>query len=106
MDEAKIKFGDKIFIYGKMTDLGSIEELEIESYEYNSVMGYTAVGGYYLVPQKTDQVDSCLPGFVADYIPSLASQTLFSQMEMVDVTRLLSKQIPMLSGTTVWMPIP
>ena len=106
MDETKIKFGDKIFIYGKTTDFDSIEELELENLEYNTVMGYMAVGGYYATPNKTDHMEACLPGFVADYIPSLASQTLFSNVEMIDVTSLLSKQTPTLSGTTVWMPIP
>jgi hypothetical protein len=106
MDETKIKFGDKIFAYGLMADWDKAEELGLINPSYNTVMGYTAVGGYYIVPQKTNQVDVCLPGFVMDFIPSLASQTLFARMEMIDVTNLLSRQEPTLSGTKVWMPIP
>lgn len=106
MDEAQIKFGDKVFIYGLMTDPDKAEEMGFENPSYNTVVGYTPVGGYYVVPQKTDQVDACLPGFVVDTIPSLASKTLFSQVEMIDVTNLLSRQEPTLSGTKVWMPIP
>lgn len=106
MDEAKIKFGDKIFAYGPMTDPDRAEELGFENPSYNTVVGYMSVGGYYIVPQKTDQVDVCLPGFVVDTIPSLASKTLFSKVEMIDVTKILSKQDQILSGTTVWMPVP
>lgn len=106
MDEAKIKFGDKIFAYGIMTDWDKSEELGLENPYYNSVMGYMPVGGYYVIPQKTDQVDACMPGFIMDYVPSLASQTLFAQMEMVDVTNILSRQKPTPSGTSIWMPIP
>lgn len=106
MDEAKIKFGDKVFIYGPMTDPDKADELGFENPSYNSVVGYTAVGGFYIVPQKSDQVDACLPGFVVDTTTSLASETLFSRMEMIDVSNLLSRQEPTLSGTKVWMPIP
>lgn len=106
MDEAKIKFGDKVFIYGLLTDPDKAEELGFENPSYNTVLGYTPVGGYYVVPQKTDQVDACLPGFVVDTIPSFTSKTLFSRVEMIDVSNLLSRQEPALSGTKVWMPIP
>lgn len=106
MDETKIKFGDKIFLYGRMTNYDAIEELGLINPEYNTVMGYIAVGGYYVVPQKTDQVDACLPGFVLDTTDSLATRTLFSKMEMIDVTNFLSRQEPFLTGTKVWMPIP
>lgn len=106
MDEAKIKFGDKIFAYGLMTDPNRAEDLGLENPSYNTVRGYMPVGGYYIVPQKTDQVDACLPGFVMESSPSLASETLFSRMEMIDVTDLLSLQEPTLEGTKVWMPIP
>ena len=106
MDETQIKFGDRVFIYGLMTDPEKMEELGLENPSYNSVVGYTAVGGFYIVPQKSDQVDACLPGFVVDTIPSLTSKTLFSRTTMVDVTNLLSRQELTPSGTKVWMPIP
>ena len=106
MDETQIKFGDRVFIYGLMTDPEKMEELGLENPSYNSVVGYTAVGGFYIVPQKSDQVDACLPGFVVDSTPSLASETLFSRTRLVDVTALLSRQEPTPSGTKVWMPIP
>lgn len=106
MDETQIKFGDKVFIYGPMTDPDKAEDLGFENPSYNSVVGYTAVGGFYIVPQKADQVDACLPGFVVDTTHSLASETLFSRTTMVDVTNLLSRQELTPSGTKVWMPIP
>lgn len=106
MDEAQIKFGDKIFAYGQMTDYDKAEELGLFAGEYNAVMGYMPVGGYYTIPQKTDIVDACMPGYVMEYEPSLASQTLFSKTEMIDVTGLLSLQSPILSGTKIWMPMP
>lgn len=106
MDEAKVKFGDKIFVYGTMTDWNKTEDLGLIDPVYNTVMGYMPVGGYFMVPQKTDQVDACLPGFVMESTPSLALETLFSHMEMIDVTNLLSYQEPTLAGTKVWMPIP
>ena len=104
MDEAKIKFGDKIFAYGLMTDPDRAEELGLENPSYNTVMGYKPVGGFYIVPQETNEVDACLPGFVTD--PSLASGTPFHRMNLVDVTHRLSRQEPTPSGTKVWMPIP
>lgn len=104
MDEAKIKFGDKIFAYGLMTDTDRLEELGLENPTYNTVMGYKPTGGYLIVPQRTNEPDECLPGFVTD--PSLASQTRFAQMEMVDVTNSLSKQEVVPVGTKVWLPMP
>lgn len=106
MDAAEINFGDKIFAYGRMTDYDMHEEIGLENPSYNSVIGYTPVGGFYVVPEKTENIAACLPGFVMDYIPSLASQTLFAKMEMVNVTKILSRQEPTLKGTNVWMPIP
>lgn len=106
VDETKIRFGDKIFAYGMMTDFDGAEELGLINPIYNSVMGYYAVGGYYAVPQKSDNVDTCLPGFVMETIDSLALETPFSKMKLVDVTNLLSRQEPSPSGARVWMPIP
>lgn len=102
MGKSKIKFGDKIFLYGQFMDL--LEDAY--DYEYNSVMGYILVGGYVSTAMKTDIVGATLPGFVAEYgeIASFTSQTPFHQMEMVDVTDKLSLQLPLLSGTKVWMP--
>lgn len=100
VDETKIKFGDKIFAYGLMTD--RLDEFGLENPTYNSVMGYKPTGGYLIVPQPTHEPDVCLPGFVTT--PSFASETPFSQL--VDVTDLLSRQEPTPSGTKVWMPIP
>jgi len=106
MDATEMKFGDKIFAYGRMTDYDMHEEIGLENPSYNSVLGYMPIGGFYIIPEKTDRIDVYLPGFVMDYIPSLASQTLFAKMEMVNVTKLLSLQEPTLKGTNVWMPIP
>lgn len=103
LDETKIKFGDKIFAYGLMTDYDRMLELGLENPSYNSVMGYKPTGGYLIVPQQTNMPDECLPGFVTD--PSLASGTLFSKMNLVDVTDLLSRREPSPAGTKVWMPI-
>lgn len=102
MGEPKIKFGDKIFLYGQF--MTALEE--IQGYEYNSVVGYTTVGGYDVVAVKSDNQFSAVPGFLVDasYTPELAVATPFSHMEMVDVTDNLSLSLPLPSGTKVWLP--
>ncbi len=102
MDSTKIRFGDKLFLYGQYLQY----LYEFDEYNYNSVMGYMTVGGYLVVPIETSQPDASVPGFVVEFLyePSLASATPFSQMEMVDVTDRLSLLQPQPSGTKVWMP--
>lgn len=103
MDSSKIKFGDKFFLYGQFIQLLS----EFEEYEYNSVMGYMTIGGYNVVPLETMNDDASIPGFVTEilFTPSLAVAAPFSHMEMVDVTGKLARDLPLPSGTKVWMPI-
>lgn len=102
MGTTKIKFGDKVFLYGQF-----IQRLdEFDQYEYNSVMGYMTIGGYLVAPVETDYVGASVPGFVVDLIdPQFTVETPFDQMEMVDVTDKMSLSLPLPSGTKIWMPI-
>ena len=103
MGESKIRFGDKIFLYGQY-----LQHLyEFGEYEYNSVMGYMTVGGYAVYPIETDIVAASIPGFVVEFpiTPEFTSETPFDKMEMIDVVDKLSKQTPLLAGTKVWMPV-
>lgn len=103
MGESKVKFGDKFFIYGQFMKFLD----EVESADYNTVMGYITTGGYLVTPTESDIFGACVPGFVSEilYDASLTVATPFNQMEMVDVTDKLSLRLPLLSGTKVWMPI-
>jgi hypothetical protein len=103
MGSSKIKFGDKFFLYGQFTQLLS----EFDEYEYNSAMGYMTVGGYNVIPIETMDNSASVPGFVTEilYEPSLAVAAPFSHMEMVDITGKLARDLPLPSGTKVWMPI-
>ena len=103
MGESKIKFGDKIFIYGHF--LQNI--YEFNEFSYNSVMGYMTVGGYFVEPKEIDVPGASIPGFVADFLVDgqFTVATPFDQMEMVDVTEKLSLSLPLPSGTKVWMPV-
>lgn len=102
MGESKVKFGDKIFLYGQY--LSSLESFD--RYEYNSVMGYMTVGGYEVYPKETDEFSAAIPGFVADFSldAQLAVAPPFNQVEMVEVTDRLSLLPPLLAGCKVWMP--
>lgn len=102
MDESKISFGDKLFLYGHF--LKHLDEFS--DYEYNSVMGYMTVGGYLVDSVETDIFGAAIPGFVVEILTddSLTAKTPFDQMEMVDVTDKLSLQLPLPSGTKIWMP--
>lgn len=102
MDETEVRFGDKLFIYGEFITF--LEEFS--EYEYNAVMGYMTVGGYHPHPIRTDVEGASVPGFVVDFLysSSLASETPFYEMELVDVTDKLSLDLPLPSGTKVWMP--
>lgn len=102
MGEPEIKFGDKIFLYGQF--MQGIEEFGW--YEYNTVMGYMTTGGYSVTPIETDIFAASVPGFVAEFLydDSLAVATPFKKEGMVDVTDKLSLQLPLPSGTKVWMP--
>lgn len=102
MGEPKVNFGDKLFLYGHL--LHYLEEFD--DFEYNSVMGYMTVGGYIVSPVETDRVGACVSGYVVDILStaSLAPETPFHQMELIDITDKLSLSLPLPSGTKVWMP--
>ncbi len=103
MDQPKIKFGDKLFLYGQFTTLLS----EFSEYDYNAVLGYMTWGGYNVVPIETLDNGASVPGYITEilFTPSLAVAMPFSKMEMVDVTSQLARSLPLPSGTKVWMPI-
>ena len=102
MDFTKVKFGDKIFLYGQYLQL--IEEFE--DYEYNAVMGFTTVGGYEAHAIESYEPDQCVTGFVAEIgqLSQFTVATPFLQMEMVDVTEYLARRLPLPSGTKIWLP--
>ena len=103
MGESKVKFGDKIFLYGQF--LRNI--YDFDSFEYNSIMGMMTVGGYLVEPKETDIVGASIPGLICDFgiNEQFTSETPFpSQVEMVDVTQRLSLSPPLLAGCKVWMP--
>lgn len=102
MGQSKIRFGDKLFVYGQFLQY----LYEFPAYEYNSVMGYMTVGGYLVAPIETDYPTASVPGFVVDFQvdEQFTVATPFNQMEMVDITDKLSLSQPLPSGTKVWMP--
>lgn len=102
MGQSKVKFGDKIFLYGQFLQ----DIYQFDEYSYNSIMGYMTVGGYFVELKETDVVGASVPGFVCDFLVDgqFTSSTPFSQMEMVDVTEKLSLSRPLPSGTKVWTP--
>ena len=105
MDEPKI--GDKIFLYGQF--LRDLEEFG--DYEYNSVMGYATVGGYFVYLVESDQPAASVPGFVVNFpfTLCLAPETPFldtKKARMEDVSEKMSLQSPLLDGTKIWMPLP
>jgi hypothetical protein len=106
MDESKIKFGDKIFLYGQFMNQERWDEYGFANPVYNSVLGYIPVGGYLVSPQKTDMLTACVPGFVVDFLQgaSLAFLTPFPEKDLIDVTDSLSLQSPYIQGSRVWMP--
>lgn len=99
------KIGDKIFLYGQF--LRNLEEFG--EYEYNSVIGYATVGGYFVNLVESDQFSASVPGFLVDFWSTacLAGETSFGQKkaEMIDVSEKMSMQSPQLLGTKVWMPV-
>lgn len=103
MGESKVKFGDKIFLYGQF--LQNI--YQFDEYSYNSIMGYMTVGGYFVELKETDVIGASVPGFVCDFLvdDQFTVATPFDQMEMVDVTEKLSLSLPLPSGTNVWVPM-
>lgn len=102
MDQPKINFGDKLFLYGQFLQYVG----EFNDYEYNSVMGYMAVGGYIVSPIETDIFAASMPGFVVDFWSedSLTFETPFIIAGVIDVTDRLSLHLPLPLGTRVWMP--
>lgn len=102
MGESKISFGDKIFLYGQ-----HLQYLEfLDEAQYNSVLGYMTVGGYFVYPVETDTPNASIPGYVVDagFTTSLAPATPFDRMDMIEVTDCLALNSPQPSGTKVWMP--
>lgn len=97
-----MKFGDKIFIYGQYMLL--LEEMPDN--DYNTVIGYITVGGYSVYPIESEVEMASIPGFVIEtsLSGSLAFETPFVNADYIDVTEKLSRQIPMLDGSRVWMP--
>lgn len=85
MGKSKIKFGDKLFLYGKYLQLLP----DYENPEYNILLD-----------------DAQIYGFVVDFLltSSLAVKTPFSELEMVDVTDKLARHLPLPEGSTVWTP--
>lgn len=106
MDEPQIAFGDKIFVYGQFMMEDFCEQHDLVNPEYNTVMGYSAHGGYIVTALQSAHAGACLPGFVMDFLsgPSLTAAAPFSGI-WLDVTDLLSLQSPRLSGSRVWMPL-
>lgn len=102
MDFPKIKFGDKIFLYGLYLRFMD----EFDDYEYNAVLGFTTVGGYEAQAIESDEPDACIPGFVAEFgqHAQFTVEMPFSHMEMVDVTEYLARRLPLPSGTKIWLP--
>lgn len=92
------KVGDKLFLYGQF--LRNLEEFG--DYEYNALMGYQTIGGYFVELKKSEISGASVPGFVVNFpfTPCLTPETPFSRLE--DVTDELSLQSPTLSGTKVW----
>jgi hypothetical protein len=103
MGESKIKFGDKIFLYGSLLNEYAPT---FEGFQYNSIMGYMTIGGYDVTAVESDNPFASLPGFLVDvpFTPHFAVATPFSQMEAVDVTGKLALSLPLPSGTKVWLP--
>lgn len=106
MDEPKINFGDKIFLYGQFMETERWDEYGFCNPVYNSVMGYVPNGGYLVYPEKSDIVGACLPGFVVDFLQgtSLTVSAPFTA-DWIDVTKDLALQSPYFTGGKVWMPI-
>lgn len=98
-----MRFGDKLFLYGQY-----LEHLqEFDSWDYNAVMGYMTIGGYYVQAVESESPLASVPGFVVEVLltDSLEIQNPFPNKKMVDVTDILCKQIPSLSSTRVFMPV-
>lgn len=107
MAASKVKFGDKIFLYGQFMEPDNWEEMGFANPQYNSVMGYIPIGGYGITPQETEIVGACLPGFVVDFLQgsSLAFAAPFADEELIDVSSKLSLQAPIQDGVKIWMPL-
>lgn len=97
MDETKVKFGDRVFLYGSFLQFLP----EDGEFTYNTVKGHSVSGLAVMDVQQQE-----VAGFVVDFlsIDSLAWRTAFSDFE--EVTDSLTRQEPSPSGTKVWMPIP
>lgn len=89
MGESEVKFGDKLFVYGEYLQNLS----DYDNPEFNSIID--------------DMNNIEIHGFVVDFLftASLTVATPFSQVDMVDVSRKLSRHLPLPAGTRVWMPM-
>lgn len=104
MDKPEIRFGDKMFLYGQF--LTHIDEFD--EYNYNAVQGYMTVGGYNVTAKEAYEFSASVPGFIVEAFGltgSLAFETPFPDLEVVDVTNKLAKSLPLPIGSKVWMPI-
>ncbi len=106
MGESKVKFGDKVFLYGQFMSLAQ----EFDDYEYNAVLGYMTVGGYNVKPKETDDFAASMSGFVVDFgtATSLEEMTFRTpeRLRMIDITEKLALSLPLPVGTKVWLPMP
>lgn len=102
MGESKIKFGDKLFLYGQFLQFLP----EDGEFMYNMVTGYMTIGNDSVMNVDSVSNDRSIPGFVVDFLSqaSLATETPFSDAGMVDVTDNLVRRLPSPTGTKVWMP--
>lgn len=100
MDETKVKFGDKVFLYGSFLRFLP----EDGDFYYDTVKGYVAINNSSVINIDAVSEQREVPGFVVDFLSldSFTVGTAFSNV--VDVTDALSRQEPTLSGTRVWMP--
>ena len=104
MDETKVKFGDKLFLYGSLLQLLP----EDGDFQYNTVKGYMTINSVDVINVDSVSQNHEIAGFVVDFMAtdSFTSQTLFARMEMIDVTDSLSRRELFPAGTKVWMPTP
>lgn len=107
MVKSKVKFGDKIFLYGQFMQVEQWEEYDFCNPIYNSVMGYIPIGGYGITPQESDILGACIPGFVVENLSgsSLAVKMPFANDELIEVTNKMSLVSPLPTGCKIWMPI-
>lgn len=85
MGQSKIKFGDKLFVYGQFLQLLP----DYEEMDYNVLIDEVLVHGF-VVDFGTDS--------------QFTVETPFTDLELVDVTDKLAKRLPILDGNRIWAP--